>query len=153
LDGYLYVNKTKKAMPHTYDYPRPALTADALVHCPEKNSVLLIKRLNPPFENQWALPGGFIEEYELPLAACIRELREETGLQLNKGQLIGVFGEKGRDPRGWTVSLAYHFVVDSSGMEWISAGSDSKEVQWYVLSSLPELAFDHFDIIRSAGLF
>jgi 8-oxo-dGTP diphosphatase len=140
-------------MPHTYDYPRPALTADALVHCPEKNSILLIKRMNPPFENQWALPGGFIEEYELPLDSCKRELQEETGLQLNNGRLIGVFGEKGRDPRGWTVSMAYHFVVNATGMEGISAGSDSKEVQWYALSSLPELAFDHLEIIKSAGMF
>ena len=140
-------------MSYTYDYPRPSLTADALVHCPEKDSILLIKRKNPPFENQWALPGGFIDEYELPLVACTRELQEETGLQLSNGRLIGAFGEKGRDPRGWTVSMAYYFAVNASGLEGMSAGSDSKEVQWYALSSLPELAFDHLEIIKASGLF
>lgn len=139
-------------MSYTYDYPRPAFTADAVVHSVELGEVLLIKRKNPPFEEKWALPGGFVEKEELPYDACIRELYEETGLRLSEGTLIGVFGEKGRDPRGWTVSAAFVFEIDSTQMEKAKAGSDSQEVGWFTLSSLPELAFDHFKIIKSAGL-
>ncbi|MDO6436452.1 NUDIX hydrolase [Cyclobacterium sp. 1_MG-2023] len=139
-------------MSYTYDYPRPAFTADAVVYCVELGKVLLIKRKNPPFEEKWALPGGFVEKEELPYDACIRELQEETGLGLSEGALIGVFGEKGRDPRGWTVSAAFVFEIDSTQMEKAKAGSDSQEVGWFTLSSLPELAFDHFKIIKSAGL-
>lgn len=139
-------------MAYTYDYPRPAFTADAVIYCVELKKVLLIKRKNPPFEQQWALPGGFVEKEELPLKACIRELTEETGLQLKDGELIGVFGEKGRDPRGWTVSAAFLFNIEKSLMEKVKAGSDSQEVCWFSISSLPELAFDHHKIIKSAGL-
>ncbi|EPR67913.1 NUDIX domain-containing protein [Cyclobacterium qasimii] len=139
-------------MPYTYDYPRPAFTADAVVYCAEVHKILLINRKNPPFEQKWALPGGFIEKNELPLNGCKRELEEETGLLLTGGQLIGVFGEEGRDPRGWTVSVAFLFEVDKSLLEKTRAGSDSQEVGWFSISTLPALAFDHLDIIKSAGL-
>ncbi|MDO9550993.1 MAG: NUDIX domain-containing protein [Rhodonellum sp.] len=75
--------------------------------------------------------GGFVDPDEEPFLACLRELREETDLQFDNGDLIGVFGEKGRDPRGWTVSVAYFFKVDSAENLKAKAGSDSSELNWF----------------------
>ncbi|MDN3688276.1 NUDIX domain-containing protein [Cyclobacterium jeungdonense] len=133
-----------------YDYPRPALTTDAVVHDVKGNRVLLIKRKNPPFEGKWALPGGFVEKYELPEHACRRELKEETDLDLPVGKMLGVFAEKGRDPRGWMVSVAFLFTIEHPLAT--QAGSDSSGAAWFSLSELPELAFDHRKILQEAGL-
>ncbi|WP_154859202.1 NUDIX domain-containing protein [Cyclobacterium xiamenense] len=135
---------------YEYAYPRPALSSDALVHDVSKNRVLLIKRKNPPFQGKWALPGGFVEEYELPEQACRRELKEETDLDVSEGKMVGVFGEKGRDPRGWMVSVAFLFTLTQPATA--RAGSDSSEVAWFSLSDLPELAFDHQKMLQQAGL-
>lgn len=135
---------------YRYEYPRPALTTDAVVYDRSENSVLLIKRKNPPFEGKWALPGGFIEKFELPEEACRRELKEETDLNLPEGKMVGVFAEKGRDPRGWMVSVAYLFTIGHTLA--VRAGSDSSEVAWFPLSDLPDLAFDHAIILQEAGL-
>ena len=139
-------------MSYSYSYPRPALSADAVVYCEDDDTLLLIQRKNPPFKDQWALPGGFVEKDEEPFAACTRELREETQLNLDKEKetLVGVFGEKGRDPRGWIVSCCYFFVVELSAKEKAIAGSDSKNVQWYPIDQLPELTFDHSKMIKKA---
>lgn len=135
---------------YRYDYPRPALTTDAVVYDRSENRVLLIKRKNPPFEGKWALPGGFVEKYELPEQACKRELKEETGLELPEGKMLGVFAEKGRDPRGWMVSVAFLFPIEHT--QAARAGSDSSEAAWFSLSELPDLAFDHGKILQEAGL-
>ncbi|ERM82786.1 hypothetical protein P872_03760 [Rhodonellum psychrophilum GCM71 = DSM 17998] len=137
-------------MPYTYSFPCPALTADAVVFSESDQCILLIKRANEPFRGMWALPGGFVDPDEEPLVACLRELREETDLQLVNGNLIGIFGEKGRDPRGWTVSVAYFFKVDSAENSKAKAGSDSSELNWFSLKKLPLLAFDHQKIIEEA---
>ncbi|WP_162344167.1 NUDIX domain-containing protein [Cyclobacterium salsum] len=135
---------------YRYDYPRPALTTDAVVYDRSENRILLIKRKNPPFEGKWALPGGFVEKYELPEQACKRELKEETDLELPEGKMLGVFAEKGRDPRGWMVSVAFLFLIEHTLAA--RAGSDSSEAAWFSLSELPELAFDHGKILQEAGL-
>ncbi|MEX2565406.1 MAG: NUDIX hydrolase [Cyclobacteriaceae bacterium] len=139
-------------MSPTYTYPRPALTADAVVFCATDKTILLIQRKNEPFKDQWALPGGFVESYEEPFQACLRELAEETQLDLkeNNENLIGVFGKKGRDPRGWTVSVAYFFMVDQHKKSLVQSGSDSKNVQWIPLDQVQKLAFDHNEMIALA---
>lgn len=137
-------------MPYTYSCARAALTADAVVFSESDQCILLIKRANEPFRGMWALPGGFVDPDEEPSVACRRELREETDLQLENGILIGVFGEKGRDPRGWTVSVAYLFKVDSEENSKGKAGSDSSELKWFSVNKLPPLAFDHQKIIEEA---
>ncbi|WP_194776139.1 NUDIX domain-containing protein [Pararhodonellum marinum] len=136
-------------MAHTYDYPRPSLTADAIVYCMDTKEVLLIKRKNEPFHGKWALPGGFVDPYEIPFQACLRELKEETALELygHPEILVGVYGQEGRDPRGWTVSVVYFFEVLETTKSKVQEGSDSSEVGWFEWIALPELAFDHLEIL------
>ncbi len=136
---------------HTYDHPHPALSVDAVVLAgpPRDRSVLLVRRGAAPYAGRWALPGGFVDENEPLEAAVRRELTEETGLELD-GPLVqvGAFGDPGRDPRGWTVSVAFLGVVETE--ETVSGGDDAAEAAWHPLDRLPALAFDHDEILASA---
>ncbi|MFX1491320.1 MAG: NUDIX domain-containing protein [Promethearchaeota archaeon] len=126
----------------------PVLAVDAVIRLKE-GGVLFIRRRNHPFKDWWALPGGLVQIGETVEAAVIREVKEETGLCVESMQLIGVFSNPNRDPRGHTVSVAY-LVSSVSGT--LKAGSDAAEVQ--VFNELPkELAFDHRHIIDVAGVF
>ena len=92
---------------YTYDYPRPAVTVDVVLVTREpRPRVLLIRRKHDPFAGTWALPGGFVDPAETLAAAAGRELREETGVAAADLEQLGAFGDPGRDPRGWTVSVA-----------------------------------------------
>ena len=115
--------------------------------------VLLIKRGRPPFEGAWALPGGFVEPFEPLEKAARRELWEETGLEPARLEQLRAFGDPGRDPRGWTVTVAHLAVVsvEEARSLWPKAASDAVEVAWFDLGDLPELAFDHADILAAAG--
>ncbi|EKB48207.1 NUDIX domain-containing protein [Cecembia lonarensis] len=134
-------------MSFTYSFPRPALTTDAVVICGA--DILLIERKKDPYQGRWALPGGFVDEYEAVEDACVRELEEETSLSLSASDahFVGVFGKEGRDPRGWTVSVVYLFEVSQDQKYIVAPGSDSEAVRWFSLAQLPELAFDHKEII------
>jgi 8-oxo-dGTP diphosphatase len=144
-------------MSFTYPYPRPSVTVDVVVFGYAFDDpilgVLLIKRGRPgtPFEGCWAIPGGFVNDNEDLDVAARRELREETHLDIDNIFQVGAFGKPGRDPRGHVVSVAYVTVVnrnDVNGM--IQADDDAKEVQWWPTNDLPDLAFDHADILRAA---
>jgi 8-oxo-dGTP diphosphatase len=113
--------------------------------------VLLIRRANPPFKGFWAIPGGFVEMDEDVPQAAIRELREETGLDIPPEELVevGVFGRPGRDPRGRTISVVYAARV-SAGEGSARAGDDAAEAEWFDAGALPELAFDHAEVIPAA---
>ena len=87
---------------YTYQYPRPAVTVDAILISPEK-SVLLIERGRDPFKGKWALPGGFIEMDEELDAACLRELEEETGIRMKEMKQFRAYGGVNRDPRHRTL--------------------------------------------------
>lgn len=131
-------------------YPKPALTVDLVVLTgkPPQN-VLLIRRRHEPFAGAWALPGGFVDENEPLEAAARRELREETGLAVSELTQIGAFGDPGRDPRGWTVTVAYLAHLDAEPAN-VTAGDDAADAQWHPLDRLPPLAFDHGNIIAQA---
>ncbi|MEN6430982.1 MAG: NUDIX hydrolase [Coriobacteriales bacterium] len=134
------------------DHPRPGLTADTVVvrGAPGRREVLLIRRGNPPYQGIWALPGGFLDPFEPPVDAARRELAEETGLVYDGPLvLVGVYGEPGRDPRGWTVSAAYLALApDDSGP--VAGADDAAEARWFPVGDLPALAFDHVVIVRDA---
>ncbi len=139
---------------YCYGHPRPALTADIVllregVQRPDGPEVLLIRRGHPPFEGTWALPGGFVEEGESPRVAALRELSEETGLTAADLHEVGAFGEPGRDPRGWTVTVAFAARGTFADAEPL-AGDDAAEAQWWRIDALPPLAFDHAEIIAAA---
>src|SRR5215213_10075483 len=95
-------------MPHTYDYPRPSVTVDVVIVTREPTPrVLLIRRKKDPFAGAWALPGGFVDADEPLAAAAKRELKEETGVDDVDLEQLAAFGDPGRDPRGWTVSVVF----------------------------------------------
>ncbi len=125
----------------------PGLAVDAVIV--DGDSVVLVKRLNPPFKGMWALPGGFVEYGETVEDALKREVLEETGLVIEIKKLAGVYSDPGRDPRGHTVSVVY---LCKRKRGKLSAGSDAKEAQLFALNKLPALAFDHRKIIKDLGL-
>ena len=130
----------------------PALTVDvvALAGAPPQG-VLLIQRGNDPFAGSWALPGGFVEAGERVLAAASRELLEETALEGDALELLGVYDTPGRDPRGPTVSVVY--VLRTADEPSVRGGDDAREARWFALDALPALAFDHAIVIADAVSF
>jgi 8-oxo-dGTP diphosphatase len=126
------------------------VTVDAVVFKQEEEEtfVLLISRKNPPFQNQWALPGGFVEQDEDLETAAKRELKEETGIELSSCEQLYTFGKPDRDPRGRTISIAY--VGFANLTDKPKAADDAKEAKWFSIKELPKLAFDHQEIITLA---
>lgn len=131
--------------------PEIKVTVDAVIFAERAGvkHLLLIQRENPPFQNEWALPGGFVEiEEDLEIAAR-RELKEETGIEADDLKQLGAFGKPERDPRGRTISIAY---VGKVAFQTAIAASDAKAVNWHPLDDLPTLAFDHDEIVAKALL-
>ena len=140
----------KTARRFSYDYPRPALTVDLVVTTREtRPRVLLIRRKKDPFAGSWALPGGFVDENERLADAARRELEEETGAKVADLEQLYTAGDPGRDPRGWTVSVAYLARVNFADVEPVAA-DDAAEVGWFPLDDLPALAFDHAMLLARA---
>lgn len=138
-------------MSYTYEYPRPAVSVDCVVVriTDSGREILLIRRGGEPFRNCWALPGGFIELDESLEESARRELLEETGLTVDRLVQIQAFGAVNRDPRTRVISIAWLATV--SGPQSVRAGDDAAQVAWFSVNRLPELAFDHAEII-AAGL-
>jgi 8-oxo-dGTP diphosphatase len=122
--------------------PRPSVAVDGIII--RNNKILLIQRRNNPFKGRYAIPGGFVEFKEPVEDAVVREIEEETGLKTAVKKLFGVYSTPDRDPRGHTISVV--FELDISGGK-TNAGSDAASLKWFKLDKLPELAFDHLDII------
>lgn len=128
---------------YTYNYPRAAITTDAIVYVKEadKTFVLLIQRGKEPFKNKWALPGGFIEMDEILESACKRELEEETGLVVDKMLQFKTYDAIGRDPRHRTISVVYF--TELHAKQKVNGGDDATKAEWFSIAELPGLAFDH----------
>lgn len=136
-------------MKYSYDYPRPAVTADCIVIA--KGSVaqvLLIQRGSEPFKGCWAFPGGFLNMDETTEQCAVRELEEETGVKVNDLLLVGVYSTVDRDPRGRTITAAYLSVIDEPLMA--VGQDDAAAARWFPVTSLPPLAFDHGQIMADA---
>ena len=132
--------------------PTVGLTVDAIIEDKEGN-VVLIKRKYPPFQNYYALPGGFIKEGEKPVDAVIREVKEETNLDIKIIKKIGVFDKEERDPRGRVISTAFlcQIIGDTSNMK---SGTDSAGVDLIPRNKIKmlDLAFDHREILEDADI-
>jgi 8-oxo-dGTP diphosphatase len=112
-------------------------------------SLLLIKRDVEPFKNSWALPGGLVLDDEPLEDAVQRELKEEAGININYLEQLYSFGKPGRDPRNRVVSVTYYGLVKPDGFE-LNASTDANDAAWFNIKKLPELAFDHREIIGMA---
>jgi 8-oxo-dGTP diphosphatase len=135
---------------YSYDYPRPAVTVDVIVVTKEaRPRVLLIRRKHEPFAGCWAIPGGFVDPDEPLEAAARRELKEETGVEAGDMEQLQTFGDPGRDPRGWTISVAFVTRVSARKVR-PQADDDAAEVAWHPLDHLPPMAFDHEKILARA---
>jgi len=126
-------------------YKSPKLTVDGVILKDKK--ILLIKRKNPPFKGKWALPGGFVEYNEKIEDAVIREVEEETGLKTNILDIVGIYSDPDRDPRGHTVTVAYLLEIYSGVL---NCRDDADDAKFFDVTQLPELAFDHSYIIKDA---
>ena len=136
-------------MAYTYKYPRPAVTADCVVITREAEpKVLLIQRGFDPYKGCWAFPGGFLNMDETAEQCAIRELEEETGLKVSTVYQIGTYSKVNRDPRGRTITVAYLAIIDKPVD--VTGQDDAAKAEWWPLPGLPELAFDHADIMADA---
>ncbi|MBN1993996.1 MAG: NUDIX hydrolase [Anaerolineae bacterium] len=140
----------------TYDvskYERPSVTVDVVVFSilDELLKVLLIKRKAWPYEGMWAIPGGFVKMNESLEDAAYRELAEETNVTRDQVYLeqLYTFGEPGRDPRTRVITVAYFALVGADKLH-PHATDDAEDVGWFSVYDLPQLAFDHADILEYA---
>jgi len=127
-------------------------TVDAVIE-DNAGNIILIKRKYPPFQGYFALPGGFIEKGESAIKALVREVKEETNLDVKVLHKIGFYTEEGRDPRGIIHSIAYKCSIIGD-IDKMRAGDDSKKVfllPKYQIKNI-ELAFDHNRIFEDADL-
>ena len=127
------------------------MTVDIVIFTLREGSlqVLLVKRGVPPFEGQYAIPGGFIRGDESLEEAALRELHEETGVRNVFLEQLYTFGDPKRDPRGRVITVAYYALIASDKLSLV-AGADAAEAQWFPASGVPPLAFDHKSILDYA---
>lgn len=136
---------------YSYAYPHPAVTADVALFTirGERLQILLVRRRQAPFAGTWALPGGFVEPEECLEDCALRELQEETGVSGVYLEQLYTFGHPKRDPRERVISVAYYGLTPVSSIN-PEAGSDADRAAWFDVHTLPELAFDHADIVTKA---
>ncbi len=140
--------KTQDGM-FAYRYPRASVTADSVLFAERDGLtfVLLIQRGNEPYKGYWAFPGGFLNMNETVNRCAERELEEETGIVLSGMQLVGIYSDVERDPRGRVITAAYAAITT---MPEPKAADDAADAQWWPLNELPKLAFDHEIILKDA---
>jgi len=135
-------------------YERPSVTVDIVILTARQPrlEVLLVRRGKPPYEGMWAIPGGFVNPDETLEAAARRELGEETGVRGVAVQQFQAFGDPGRDPRGWVISVAHLALVPEQRLrdQRVRGADDAAEARWFAAYEPPLLAFDHAKILACA---
>ena len=129
-------------------YKSPSLTVDAVI-ISENDSITLIERKKDPYKGSWALPGGFVEYGETVESAVIREVKEETGLDIQIITIVGVYSDPDRDPRGHTVTICY--LTEKVGGT-LKADTDASKAKYFNKEEISNLnlAFDHNSILKDA---
>lgn len=122
---------------------KPSVTADGIII--RGHEIALVKRGKEPFKGTYALPGGFLEHGETLEHCAVREVYEETGLKTEIVDLVGVFSDPARDPRGQVVTAVYQLRPIGGTLK---GGDDASAADWLPLDKLPKLAFDHGKIIE-----
>jgi 8-oxo-dGTP diphosphatase len=127
------------------------VTVDIVIFTLREGSlqVLLVKRGVPPFEAEYAVPGGFVRGDESLESAALRELHEETGVRNVFLEQLYTFGDPKRDPRGRIITVAYYALIASDKLSLV-AGADAADAEWFPASGVPRLAFDHKSILDYA---
>lgn len=138
-------------MAYTYAYPHPAVATDIAVFTLRRGAlnVLLIERGAQPHRGAWALPGGFLQPDEELDQCARRELLEETGVDADLLLHFGNFSAPQRDPRERVISVAYLALLASDELR-LEASTDAAQARWFAVGDLPNLAFDHAEILRRA---
>jgi len=141
----------KQNTKYQYEYERPALATDCAIFGFDGGELklLLIEREKEPFKNKWALPGGFVFMKETTEECAKRILIEKAGVKNVFIEQLYTFSDVDRDPRERIVSVAYFALVDKQQYEVI-AGRDTLKAEWFELSKIPKLAFDHSKIVKAA---
>lgn len=118
---------------------------DAIIQ--NSSSILLIKRSKDPYKNQFALPGGFVNKGETIEEAIKREVYEETSLEVHPIDILGVYSDPKRDPRGHMMTVVFIVLVIRGNP---SAGDDAKEISWIPIEKINDIkiAFDHKLVIH-----
>jgi 8-oxo-dGTP diphosphatase len=131
------------------DYERPSVTVDIVILTVSEQDlkVLLIRRKMPPYQGLWAMPGGFVGIRESLDEAARRELGEETGVEDVYLEQLYTFGNPDRDPRTRVITVAYFALLEAGKVRTLRAGTDAGEVTWWSMYKLPDLAFDHRQIL------
>lgn len=139
----------KKEKKYCYNYPHPAVTTDCVIfgYDGKRLHVLLIERGINPFAGRWALPGGFLRIDESADECAMRELKEETGLDVAYMKQIHTYSSPDRDPRERVITIAYYALVC---MSEVVGGDDARKAEWFTIDEVPALAFDHDLILRNA---
>lgn len=140
---------TGETAKYCYKYPHPNVTTDCVIFGFDgaRLMVLLIQRGMEPYKGQWAFPGGFLEMEESAEEGALRELREETGLHGAYIRQFHTFTAPQRDPRERVITIAYYALVR---MQDVKGGDDAADARWFALTEVPQLAFDHDQILRKA---
>lgn len=126
------------------EYANPHPSADVIIYEPSQG-IVIIERVNAP--KGFAIPGGFIEEGEFAESAAVREMKEETGLDVELIGLLGVYSNPARDPRFHTMTTVY--VGHPRDWTKILAGDDAAKASFYPITALPHpLVFDHEHVIH-----
>lgn len=138
-------------MPFPTDTGRAVLTTNIVVFSlrDEQLKLLLVRRRNPPFQGCWSLPGGVVGEDEDIEANAMRKLEEGTGVSGVYLEQLYTFGAPERDPRERVVSIAYYALVPSERL-LLKTDEHGEDVGWFALGALPELAFDHGEMVETA---
>lgn len=142
-------NEEEEEKKYCYKYPHPSVTTDCVIFGFDgtRLKILLVQRGIEPYKGRWAFPGGFMNIDESAEDGAARELKEETGFEGAYIRQFHTFTAPGRDPRERVITIAYYALVK---MQEVKGSDDAADARWFALDEVPQLAFDHDQILRKA---